>query len=77
MLFNIALFSSLLLVPAVLAVPSASGASIERLCERRQSHWQPGRRGVSDPEYISIWAGAILSRDNVRNIFYGLFCDSH
>jgi hypothetical protein len=80
MLFNVALFSSLLLVLAVLAVPSASGASVGRLRERRQSHSQPGSRivdVVSNTEYTEIWAGAILSGANVCNTFHGLFYDRH
>ena len=78
MLFNVAFFSSLLLIPVVLAVPHALGASVARLRERRLS--QPGSYivdAVSDTQYYSSWAGASLSEGNVRSIFHGLFCDRH
>jgi hypothetical protein len=74
MLFNVALFSSLLLVPAVLAVPSALGARIARRAEVRQAQVnnhieQPAASGaVYNTEYSTNWAGAVLVKGNVRSI---------
>jgi hypothetical protein len=74
MLFNVALFSSLLLVPAVLAVPSALGASVARRHESRQSQLNSRREqtasAVSNTEYFPNWAGVILTESNVRSVGY-------
>ena len=77
MLFNVAHFSSLLLVPAVLAVPSALEASIARLRERRLS--QPGNRFVGAASHTTSvnYAGAVVTEDAVRSIFHGLFCNRY
>jgi hypothetical protein len=74
MLFNVALFSSLLLVPAVLAVPSALGASVTRRREGRQSQLDSRREQTdsadSIKEYSPLWAGVVLTEDNVRSVGY-------
>jgi hypothetical protein len=74
MLFNVALFSSLLLVPAVLAVPSALGASVARRREGRQSLLDSRREqtdsAVSIKEYSPLWAGVVLTESNVRSMGY-------
>ena len=82
MLFNVALFSSLLLVPAVLAVPSALGARVARRRDGRQSqlnnHIEQAPAGnVSNTQYSGNWAGAVWAEGDVRSIFHGLFCDRH
>ena len=64
MFFNVALFSTLFLVPAVLAVPLGIGASVARLQSR-------------DVGTESDLAGAFFGAGNVRSIFHGLFCDRH
>ena len=63
MFFNAALFSTVLLVPAVLAVPSGIGGSIAR----------------SQPQVTDYanFTGAVLAVSNVRTILHGLFCDCH
>jgi hypothetical protein len=74
MLFNVALFSSLLLIPTFLAVPSVLGASLARRREGRQS--QPNRHreqtdsAVSNTEYFTNWAGAVMAEGNVRSTGY-------
>ena len=77
MLFNFALFSSLLLVPAVLAVPSALGARIARRREGRQSQLnsriEQTAGVVSNTQYSENWAGAVWAEGNVRSVFHGLF----
>jgi hypothetical protein len=74
MLFNVALFSSLLLVPAILAVPSALGASVVRRREGRQSQLnsrlQQIDSAISDTQYSGNWAGATVTEDNVRSTGY-------
>ena len=81
MLFNFALFSSLLLVPAVLAVPSALGARIARRREGRQSQLnsriEQTAGVVSNTQYSENWAGAVWAEGNVRSVFHGLFCNRH
>ena len=82
MLFNVALFSSLLLVPAVLAVPSALGARITRRREGRRSqlnsHIEQAAAGnVSNTIYSPNWAGAVWAEGDVRSIFHWQFCDRH
>jgi len=72
MLFNVALFSSLLLVPAVLALPSQSGARLARRREGRQSQRnsrleQPDGAAFNT-EYSDNWAGAILNMGDVCDI---------
>jgi hypothetical protein len=80
MLFNVALFSSLLLVPAALAVPSALGASLARHREGRQSQLnsrlQQRDPTVSNTQYSTTLAGAVLAEGNVRSTG-NLFCDRH
>jgi hypothetical protein len=70
MLFNVALFSSLLLVPAVLAVPSALGARIARRQEVRQAqvnnHVEQPTGAIYTTEYSGNWAGAVWVKGNVR-----------
>ena len=82
MLFNVALFSSLLLVPAVLAVPSALGARVARRSEGRRSQLnnhieQAAACNVTNTQYSGNWAGAFWAEGNVRSIFRGLFCNRH
>ena len=62
MLFNAALFNTLLLVPAVLAVPPGLGASVARLQSR---------------DVETNLTGAYIAAGNVRSIFHGVFCDCH
>lgn len=77
MLFDAALFSSLLVVPAVLALPSQSGA---RLARRREGHQSQRNNRLEQPveqpagaafhtDYSNNWAGAILNMGDVCNIF--------
>ncbi|KAH0831134.1 peptidase A4 family-domain-containing protein [Lanmaoa asiatica] len=67
MLFNVALFSTLLLAPAVLAVPSGLGPGVAR---RRESHHsQVNNRleqagAISNTQYSGNWAGAIWEQGN-------------
>ena len=61
MLLNVALFSSVLLVPAVLVVPSALGASVAQSQLNSRQAVQPIPDG---------WAGAIITNDNVRSTGY-------
>ena len=81
MLFNVALFSSLFLVPAVLAAPSALGARIARRSEVRQAqlnnHLEQPSGAAYNTEYSGNWAGAVWSKGNVRNIFHGLRHRTH
>ena len=67
MLFNVALFSTLLLVPAVLAVPSALGAC-PREGRRSQfnSHIEQaaGAVAVSNTQYSESWVGAALTDED-------------
>jgi hypothetical protein len=74
MLFNVALFSSLLLVPAALAVPSALGASLARRREGRQSQLnsrlQQRNPAVSNTQYSTTLAGAVLAESDVRSTGY-------
>ena len=79
--FNVALFSSLLLVPAVLVIPSALGARIARRREGRQSqlnsHIEQAAGSVFNTAYSKNWAGAVWAEGVVSNIFHRLFCDRH
>jgi hypothetical protein len=72
MLFNVALFSSLLLVPAVLAVPSVLGAGVARRREGRQS--QLNSRLQTDSAvsntYTPDFAGSVVIEGNVRSTGY-------
>jgi hypothetical protein len=71
MFFNVALFSGLLLVLAVLAVPSALGARVARRREGRQSQPNSRRQQIdSETQYSYNGAGAILTEDNVRSSGY-------
>lgn len=73
MLFNVALFSSLSLIPAVLAVPSGSGARIARHREDGRSQFSSRLRqtagALSNTQYSTNWAGAILAEGDVRILF--------
>lgn len=76
MLFNVALFSSLLLSPVVLAVPSGLGTRIGRRGESYQSQVNSrleAPAGTSDVVYSNNWAGAVWVEGNVGNVF--LICD--
>jgi hypothetical protein len=74
MLFNVALISSLLLVPAVLAVPSALGATVARRREGHQSQLDSRREQTDSAdsiiEYSPLWAGVVLTESNVRSTGY-------
>ncbi|KAH0831133.1 peptidase A4 family-domain-containing protein [Lanmaoa asiatica] len=63
MIFNVALFSSLLLVPVVLAVPSGLDTRVARRREGRQSQvsgrLEKAASDVSNTAYTTNWAGAV------------------
>ena len=70
MLFNVALFSSLLLVPAILAVPSALAASVAQSQLNSRQAVQP----IS--AFPNGWAGAIVTNDNVCSAGYSAWISS-
>ena len=72
MLFTVALFNCLLLIPAVLAVPSALGASIAaRRREARQSQLNNRLEQTTSTVYNNTaWSGSVLTPSNVRSTGY-------
>lgn len=72
MFFNVALFKSLLLVPAVVALPSGLGPHIAHRREGHQSHvsnhLEQNSSAVSNTVYTTNWAGAVWAEGDVCNI---------
>lgn len=76
MFFHIAFFSGLLLLPAVLAVPSGLGAGVAHRREGRQSQFNgfldtadAASDAASNSVYSANWAGAFWIKDNVCILF--------
>ena len=68
MFFHIAFFSGLLLLPAVLAVPSGLGAGVAHRRGARQSQFNSfldTADAASNSVYSANWAGAFWIKDNV------------
>lgn len=78
MFFNLALFSSLLLAPSILAVPAASGPRIARRRNGHQSQLssylaQPNGT-VTNTADTDNWAGAVWAKGKVCNLFLVCHC---
>ena len=70
-LFTVAIFNCLLLVPAVLAVPSALGASVARRREGRQSQFNNRSEQTASVILVNpAWAGSVLTASNVHSTGY-------